>query len=156
ARAGKCGRRGTSGLVAGEASSPAVSITPARPSAAKPMPERHSSSRRVKDRSSRRGRGTAIHSLPSGADAGGRGPGRSILTPGWRRAKGAPPACPPRPASGKLATMRTTIPLLLLAWACAAAVGRARPPAQDAPLDARYLRDHAETRGFLLGRPVQA
>jgi dipeptidyl-peptidase-4 len=28
--------------------------------------------------------------------------------------------------------------------------------AKDAPLDAKYLRDHAATRGFMLGRPVQA
>jgi dipeptidyl-peptidase-4 len=28
--------------------------------------------------------------------------------------------------------------------------------ARETPLDAQYLRDHAETRGFMLGRPVQA
>jgi dipeptidyl-peptidase-4 len=28
--------------------------------------------------------------------------------------------------------------------------------AQEAPLDAKYLRTHAETRGFMLGRPVRA
>jgi dipeptidyl-peptidase-4 len=27
--------------------------------------------------------------------------------------------------------------------------------AKDVPLDSRYLRDHAETRGFMLGRPVK-
>src|SRR3954451_21671421 len=27
--------------------------------------------------------------------------------------------------------------------------------AQEPPLDTRYLRDHAETRGFMLGRPVK-
>jgi dipeptidyl-peptidase-4 len=32
----------------------------------------------------------------------------------------------------------------------------ANPPAKGTPLDARYLRTHAETRGFMLGRPVQA
>jgi dipeptidyl-peptidase-4 len=35
-------------------------------------------------------------------------------------------------------------------WAAAA------EPAKDAPLDTQFLRDYAETRGFLLGRPVQA
>jgi dipeptidyl-peptidase-4 len=34
--------------------------------------------------------------------------------------------------------------------------GQARKLAKDAPLDSRYLRDHAETRGFMLGRPVRA
>src|SRR5437870_2713013 len=29
-------------------------------------------------------------------------------------------------------------------------------PMNRAPLDARYLRDHAETRGFMLGWPVMA
>src|SRR6516225_7697493 len=33
--------------------------------------------------------------------------------------------------------------------------GQAPRPAKDAPLDTRYLRDHAETRGFMLGRPVK-
>jgi hypothetical protein len=27
---------------------------------------------------------------------------------------------------------------------------------KDVPLDTTYLRDHAETRGFMLGRPVRA
>src|SRR5215469_12888761 len=33
-----------------------------------------------------------------------------------------------------------------------------QPPqrAKDAPLDTSYLRDYAETRGFMLGRPVKA
>ncbi|HVS35619.1 MAG TPA: alpha/beta fold hydrolase [Gemmataceae bacterium] len=47
--------------------------------------------------------------------------------------------------------MRTTLflaPLFLFAAATAA-------PAMDAPLDAGYLRLHAETRGFMLGRPVK-
>src|SRR5438552_3119902 len=30
----------------------------------------------------------------------------------------------------------------------------AQPP-KDAPLDTQYLRDHAQTRGFMLGRPVR-
>src|SRR5262245_20614207 len=29
-------------------------------------------------------------------------------------------------------------------------------PAKDAPLDTSYLKDHAETRGFILGRPARA
>src|ERR1700686_3101840 len=53
--------------------------------------------------------------------------------------------------------MRT--PLLLLApalmFAVGAAHGQPAPPAKDAPLDASYLRLHAETRGFMLGRPVR-
>src|SRR5262245_61926696 len=28
--------------------------------------------------------------------------------------------------------------------------------AKDVPLDTTYLKDHAETRGFMLGRPVRA
>src|SRR6195256_2413379 len=32
----------------------------------------------------------------------------------------------------------------------------ASPAGRVTPLDSRYLRDHAETRGFMLGRPVQA
>jgi len=43
-------------------------------------------------------------------------------------------------------------PLLLFA---AAARGDGPVPAKDAPLDASYLRLHAETRGFMLGRPVR-
>jgi dipeptidyl-peptidase-4 len=48
--------------------------------------------------------------------------------------------------------------LLPLLWTTLppAATGRPRKPAKDVPLDSRYLRDHAETRGFMLGRPVQA
>jgi dipeptidyl-peptidase-4 len=51
--------------------------------------------------------------------------------------------------------------LLLLALGAAAllagsAPGQPTPPARNVPLDANYLRDHAETRGFLLGRPVRA
>src|SRR5262245_61262607 len=30
------------------------------------------------------------------------------------------------------------------------------PPGKDAPLDTTFLRDFAETRGFMLGRPVRA
>jgi dipeptidyl-peptidase-4 len=51
--------------------------------------------------------------------------------------------------------------LLLLAGALAAAAagqparGQAPPLAKDAPLDTNYLRHHAQTRGFMLGRPVR-
>src|SRR5436305_7349765 len=34
-------------------------------------------------------------------------------------------------------------------------MGQAHPAAKDTPLDTRYLRAHAETRGFMLGRPVK-
>src|SRR5438046_3363238 len=53
--------------------------------------------------------------------------------------------------------MRTTLILLAL-WALltpAPARGRGAKPAKDAPLDTSYLRDHAQTRGFMLGRPVK-
>src|ERR1700737_4221392 len=48
--------------------------------------------------------------------------------------------------------------LLCLAWTMAPqlAPGRNPQPVKDAPLDTSYLRSHAETRGFMLGRPVQA
>src|SRR5260370_8256993 len=55
--------------------------------------------------------------------------------------------------------MRTTIYLplcCLLTLAAGLASGQAPNRAKDAPLDTRYLRDHAETRGFMLGRPVGA
>ncbi len=45
-------------------------------------------------------------------------------------------------------------PALLLA-VVAAAGAQPPSPAKDAPLDASYLRLHAETRGFMLGRPVK-
>jgi dipeptidyl-peptidase-4 len=45
------------------------------------------------------------------------------------------------------------LPLLVT---CLAAGFTAGQLAKDLPLDAKYLRDHAETRGFMLGRPVQA
>jgi dipeptidyl-peptidase-4 len=43
-----------------------------------------------------------------------------------------------------------------LAGAAAPALGQPATPMNHAPLDTRYLRDHAETRGFMLGRPVGA
>jgi dipeptidyl-peptidase-4 len=55
--------------------------------------------------------------------------------------------------------MRNTIYLplcCLLTLAAGAASGQAPNPAKDAPLDAQYLRDHAKTRGFSLGRPSRA
>src|ERR1700676_896824 len=54
--------------------------------------------------------------------------------------------------------MRTPSLLLapaLLFAAVGAAHGQPAPDAKDAPLDASYLRLHAETRGFQLGRPVK-
>ena len=51
-----------------------------------------------------------------------------------------------------------TIPFLLapsLLFAAVAAGGEPPAPIKDAPLDASYLRLHAETRGFMLGRPVR-
>src|SRR3954454_25005046 len=49
--------------------------------------------------------------------------------------------------------MRSAILFLpLWAWAALAAPGRAAP---DDAVDTRYLRDHAETRGFMLGRPAK-
>ena len=42
---------------------------------------------------------------------------------------------------------------------CAAALAAGAEPvdsSKDAPLDAKFLRDYATTRGFMLGRPVQA
>ena len=52
--------------------------------------------------------------------------------------------------------MRTTLLSLALgALLAASARGQGAEPARDRPLDTRYLRDHAETRGFMLGRPVQ-
>jgi dipeptidyl-peptidase-4 len=54
-------------------------------------------------------------------------------------------------------TLIISVPLCcLLTVAAGAASGQAPNPAKDAPLDTRYLRDHAETRGFMLGRPVRA
>lgn len=38
----------------------------------------------------------------------------------------------------------------------ACAVALAAQPAKDQPLDAEFLRTYAQTRGFMLGRPVQA
>jgi dipeptidyl-peptidase-4 len=53
----------------------------------------------------------------------------------------------------------TTTPVLLAVSLLLAAVVAARgddaPPPKDANLDASYLRLHAETRGFMLGRPVK-
>jgi dipeptidyl-peptidase-4 len=47
---------------------------------------------------------------------------------------------------------RTLLPALL----CGLLTSAAAAHAKDAPLDTSYLKDHAETRGFLLGRPSHA
>src|SRR3954447_13239273 len=47
--------------------------------------------------------------------------------------------------------MRLLAPLCLLLTATAAPA----QPAKEAPLDASYLRTHAQTRGFMLGRPTR-
>src|SRR5215470_12957227 len=55
--------------------------------------------------------------------------------------------------------MRTIILLPLLGAALAttgSVLGQPANPMKNAPPDTRYLRDHAETRGFMLGRPVKA
>src|SRR5438093_8596369 len=55
--------------------------------------------------------------------------------------------------------MRYLLPLPLLGaltLASCPAFAEAPKPAKDAPLDTSYLKDHAETRGFLLGRPARA
>jgi dipeptidyl-peptidase-4 len=49
--------------------------------------------------------------------------------------------------------MRYYISLLVCCASAIAADGQEVKPAKDAPLDITYLRDHAETRGFMLGRP---
>src|SRR5919198_1100486 len=53
--------------------------------------------------------------------------------------------------------MRILLSLFLCVCALAVApvCGQTPQPVKDAPLDTRYLRDHAETRGFTLGRPVK-
>src|SRR5436190_9864010 len=55
--------------------------------------------------------------------------------------------------------MRNFIPFYALGaclLASSLAPGQSLKPAKDAVLDASYLRTHAETRGFMLGRPVKA
>ena len=51
--------------------------------------------------------------------------------------------------------MKTTTILSLIFWTCLVNVLQADPP-DNKPLDLQYLRDHAETRGFMLGRPSRA
>ena len=52
--------------------------------------------------------------------------------------------------------------LALLLALCAACLSSGRAGGQEnvvkpaAPVDTRFLRDYAETRGFMLGRPVKA
>jgi dipeptidyl-peptidase-4 len=49
----------------------------------------------------------------------------------------------------------TTLAALLLALATLAAGAQEARPKKDTALDTTYLRDHARTRGFMLGRPVR-
>src|SRR5437763_8609109 len=49
-----------------------------------------------------------------------------------------------------------TFILCLCCWAMTLGVLRAEPPEKKKPLDLQYLRDYAETRGFMLGRPARA
>jgi dipeptidyl-peptidase-4 len=52
--------------------------------------------------------------------------------------------------------MRTAmLSVTLGALLAASPRGQGAKPAKDRPLDTRYLRDHAETQDFMLGRPVQ-
>src|SRR5436309_6988904 len=53
--------------------------------------------------------------------------------------------------------MRTKLLLLAVCLVLAGPSSRGEQPkpAKDAPLDTTYLRRHAETRGFMLGRPVK-
>jgi dipeptidyl-peptidase-4 len=55
--------------------------------------------------------------------------------------------------------MRTLILFSLLGsltWAAGALFGQTAKPTKDDPLDTSYLRDHTQTRGFMLGRPAGA
>src|SRR5262245_13729689 len=47
---------------------------------------------------------------------------------------------------------------LLYSWTVLAGFASAQTakPGKEVPLDANFLRDYAETRGFMLGRPVKA
>src|SRR5215472_9225144 len=47
-------------------------------------------------------------------------------------------------------------PALLCGTLLIPAAVSAADPAKDSPLDTSYLKDHAETRGFMLGRPARA
>jgi dipeptidyl-peptidase-4 len=51
---------------------------------------------------------------------------------------------------------RTLLPALVCGLLSAPAAGRATDTTKDVPLDTSYLKDHAETRGFMLGRPTRA
>src|SRR5438067_863429 len=51
---------------------------------------------------------------------------------------------------------RTLLPALLCATLLSPAACPAADIANGSPLDTSYLKDHAETRGFLLGRPTRA
>src|SRR4051812_35711982 len=51
--------------------------------------------------------------------------------------------------------MRTLFPLLLLPLFAVDGGGQEKVPAKGTALDASFLRRYAETRGFMLGRPVK-
>src|SRR6516164_3620435 len=50
---------------------------------------------------------------------------------------------------------RALLTVLFGAFLPIPAAAPAADPAKDAPVDTSYLRDHAETRGFMLGRPTR-
>src|SRR3954453_12210869 len=54
-----------------------------------------------------------------------------------------------------MVTTRILTPLVLLGAAALAVAQERQPDKGTTPLDASYLRLHAQTRGFMLGRPVQ-
>src|SRR5438093_8706607 len=52
--------------------------------------------------------------------------------------------------------MKSILLHLVICQIGAAQTGGSTQPPKDTPLDTTYLRAHAETRGFMLGRPVKA
>src|SRR4051794_14580509 len=51
---------------------------------------------------------------------------------------------------------RILLPALLCGLVTLPAAAPAAEPVKDLALDTTYLKDHAETRGFMLGRPTRA
>jgi dipeptidyl-peptidase-4 len=51
--------------------------------------------------------------------------------------------------------MRTISLALSVALLATSVLGQGPKPVKDKPLDTTYLRQHAQTRGFMLGRPVR-